>query len=194
MDIQETINTLIRNRRSSFPAQYTGEKVADSIILQILENATWAPTHGKTEPWRFVVFAEKGLEKFAKYQAELYKTRTPKESFDENKYQKFFENPMKASHVIALCMKRQETEKIPEIEEICAVACAVQNMYLTATAYNVGAFWNTGGATNWHEAKEMLELGEKDKLLGFFYVGVLGKISPDGVRKPLSEKMQWVKE
>lgn len=188
------INELIRSRRSSFPAQYSGEKVDDKIILQMLENATWAPTHGKTEPWHFIVFTGTGLESFAKAQAEAYKNRTPQENFDENKYQKFYENPMKASHIIAICMKRQETEKIPEIEEISAVACAVQNMYLTATAYNVGAYWNTGGFTYWHETKNFFELNEKDKLMGFFYVGVLAKSSPDGVRKPLSEKMEWISE
>lgn len=194
MDISQTLNTLIRERRSSFPAQYTGEKVADNIIHQMLENATWAPNHGKTEPWKFFVFTGKGLENFAKAQAEAYKNRTPTENFDENKYQKFYENPMKASHVIAICMQRQETEKIPEIEEISAVACAVQNMYLTATAYDVGAYWNTGGFTYWQEGKDLLGLGQKDKLMGFFYVGVLAKNSPDSTRKPISQKMEWIDE
>ena len=30
--------------------------------------------------------------------------------------------------------ERQEIEKIPEIEELAAVSCAVQNMHLTASA------------------------------------------------------------
>lgn len=50
------INTLIRHRRSVFQAEYTGEKVDDAIINQMLENANWAPTHKMTEPWRFIVY------------------------------------------------------------------------------------------------------------------------------------------
>ncbi len=187
----QEINTLIRQRRSVFPAQYTGEVIADDIVWQILENAHWAPTHGKTEPWRFVVFAGKMREALGNFQAETYKNNTPTESFDAGKFEKLRDNPRKASHVIAICMKRQESGKIPEIEEIEAVACAVQNMYLTATAYGVGAFWSTGGATYLPEGKDFLSLGEKDKLLGFFYIGVVGKPSPDGVRKPIQEQVVW---
>ena len=33
-----------------------------SALEQMLEAANWAPTHGKTEPWRFVVLSEDGLQ------------------------------------------------------------------------------------------------------------------------------------
>jgi Nitroreductase family len=34
-----------------------GERVTDAEVQQILEAANWAPTHGKTEPWRFAVLS-----------------------------------------------------------------------------------------------------------------------------------------
>jgi nitroreductase len=37
------VNRLMRERRSVFPRDYSGEKVKDEIIQQMLENATWAP-------------------------------------------------------------------------------------------------------------------------------------------------------
>ena len=70
----EEFNQLIRNRRSVFPKQFEeGRQVPDEIIEQILENATWAPSHGLTEPWQFVVFTGEGLKKLAQFQSELYK-------------------------------------------------------------------------------------------------------------------------
>ena len=69
----ENFNELIRSRRSVFPKDYTGEKVDDAIIQQLLENANWAPTHKLTEPWRFVVFTGEGLKKLADFQSECYK-------------------------------------------------------------------------------------------------------------------------
>lgn len=189
----EEINRLIRNRRSHVPKQYAeGQKVDDAIVTQLLENATWAPSHGGTEPWRFVVFTGEGLQKLATFQAELYKEEAG-ENFKEATYQNLLTNPLKASHVIALCLKRDPNKKFPEQEELCAVACAVQNMYLTTAAYGLGGYWTTGGVTYKKSAKEFFGLGEDDKLLGFFYLAHVAVPSPDGKRKPLAEKVAWVR-
>jgi nitroreductase len=84
----EEVNELMRSRRSVFPKDYTGEKIDDFIIKQMLENANWAPTHKLTEPWRFVVFTGDGLKKLAAFQSELYKQVTQaKGSFNEKKYE-----------------------------------------------------------------------------------------------------------
>ncbi|RYF82243.1 MAG: nitroreductase, partial [Chitinophagaceae bacterium] len=189
----EEINDLIRNRRSVFPKQFAeGKKIDDAIVAQILENATWAPSHGQTEPWRFVVFTGEGLKKLATFQAELYKKEAG-ENFKEATYQNLSANPLKASHVIALCMKRDPNKKFPEVEEIAAVSCAVQNMYLSTTAYGVGGYWTTGGVTYKQSAKEFFGLGEDDKLLGFFYLGQVAVPSTAGKRKPIEEKVEWVR-
>ncbi|ANE51658.1 nitroreductase family protein [Flavisolibacter tropicus] len=190
----EEFNRLVRARRSVFPKQLDpAKKVDDEIVRQILENATWAPSHGSTEPWQFVVFTGKGLETLANFQSELYK-ETAGDHFKEATYSKLKENPLKASHIIALCMKRSETRRHPEIEEIEAVACAVQNIYPSVTAYGLGGYWTTGGVTYNEKAKAFFDLGPDDKLLGFFYLGHVAIPSPAGKRKPLEEKMVWIKE
>ena len=33
-----------------------------ATLEQVLEAANWAPTHGKTEPWRFTVLSPEGLD------------------------------------------------------------------------------------------------------------------------------------
>jgi nitroreductase len=183
-------NRLARMRRSVFPKQFVpGGKVPDDIVLQSLENATWAPNHGHTEPWHFVVFTGDGLKKFAEFQSELYKV-TSGDAFNEGKYQKLKDQPLLASHIIAIGMKRSES-KIPEIEEIEAVACAVQNIYLSITAYGYGGYWTTGGITYVPQAKHFFGLGPNDKLLGFFYIGQVAVPSPGAKRKSLEEKGEW---
>ncbi|HZH66435.1 MAG TPA: nitroreductase [Flavisolibacter sp.] len=190
----EEINALIRNRRSHFPKQFdTGKKVEDAVVQQILENATWAPSHGQTEPWKFVVFTGDGLQKLATFQAELYKKEAG-DNFKEAPYQNLLANPLMASHVIALCLKRDPNKKFPEMEEIAAVSCAVQNIYLSVTAYGLGGYWTTGGATYKQSAKEFFGLEEDDKLLGFFYLAHVATPSPAGKRKPVEEKVVWVRE
>jgi nitroreductase len=164
------LNDLIRTRRSVFVAQFEpGKIIPDDIIWQLLENANWAPSHKRTESWRFTVFTGTGLQKLADFQAELYKqTAGPK--FSDGKYEKLRESPGQCSHVIAIGMKRVD-QGLPEIEEIEAVACAVQNLALSAHAYGLGGFWSTGGITYTDEAKAFFGLGPEDKLLGFFNLG-----------------------
>ena len=101
----EDFNNLIRHRRSVFPKDYTGEKVDDSIVLEILENANWAPNHKLTEPWRFNVFSGKGLNTYAAYQAkDYYDNFYGTEKFLEKKHHKLLNNPLKCSHIISIGM------------------------------------------------------------------------------------------
>ena len=185
----EAFNALVRSRRSVFPKQFVpGGKVPDAIIEEVLENAIWAPTHKLTEPWHFVVFTGEGLKKLAEFQSTMYRD-TAGSNFKEDKYVKLQTQPLIASHIIALCMKRHAG--VPEVEEIAAVACAVQNIYLSVTAYGYGGYWTTGGVTYMPEARSFFGLGEEDKLLGFFYVGVIGVPSVPGKRVAVSEKTEW---
>ena len=189
----DEINELIRSRRSVFPKDYTGEKVDDAIVNQMLANANWAPTHKLTEPWRFSVFTGEGLKKLAAFQSECYKQVTQaKGTFDEKKYEGLKTKPFECSHIIAIGMKRDEKKGIPEWEEMGAVFCAVENMYLTATAYGIGGYLSTGGVTYFEEAKTFFGWGEADKLIGFFHVGIPKGPLPEGKRKPVAEKIKWV--
>jgi len=189
----EVIDKVIEGRRSIFQPQYTSERVDDAIVKRILSNANWAPTHKLTEPWRFVVFTGDGLKKLASFQADLYKKVTTADgTFKEDRFQNLLTKPMLSSHIIAVGMKRDEKKSVPEIEEIGAVFCAIENMYLTATAYGVGCYLSTGGITYFEEAKEFFGLGEEDKLLGFFHLGMSRIELPNGKRKPIEEKVVWV--
>lgn len=186
------ISRLIRSRRSVFPAQYSGEVIKKEVIEEILENANWAPTHKFSEPWRFTVFTGDGLARLASFMSDLYRQVSNADgTFDKAKYQKLKTKPLLASHIISIGMKRDEQERLPEVEEIEAVACAVQNMYLTATALGIGCYWGSGGITYFEEAKTFFDLGEKDKLLGFMYFGIPKSKLQAGKRSPISQKVRW---
>ena len=190
---REFINTIIRTRRSVFPDQFAaGRKVDDDLITDIIMNATCAPNHGQSEPWKFTVFTGEGLQKLADFQSELYK-QSAGDKFSQSKYEKLQQTPLKASHVIALQMIRTTTKNIPEIEDVEAVACAVENIYLSVHAYGLGGYWTTGGITYNEKAKVFFGLGEQDKLLGFFYIGEIAIPSPFKSRKPVEEKLVWVR-
>jgi nitroreductase len=189
----ELVNRLIAERRSVFQAQYSGERVDDNIVRQMLENANWAPTHKLTEPWRFVVFTGDGIRKLAEFQSSLYqRVATAKGNFKEDTFQKLLTKPALSSHIIAVGMARDPRNSIPEIEEVGAVFCAVENMYLTACAYGVGCYLSTGGITFYEEAKPFFGLSDGDRLLGFIHVGMPKGTIPPGKRTPIEQKTKWV--
>jgi nitroreductase len=186
------VTELIRERRTIVPEQFSDRKVHKEQLELILNNAQWAPTHGNTQPWRFKVFMEEGREKLSDFLAKTYLDITPKENQKDKSLAKLIKRPLQASAVIAVSMKRQETEKILEIEEIEAVACAIQNMSLTSTAYGLGCFWSTPKLIYTPEMNAFLELEEKDKCLALFYIGYPAIEWPKSHRKPLEYTTEWI--
>ena len=186
------ISDLIHRRRAIFPKFYIpGKPIERTIIEQLLENANWAPTHRLTEPWRFRVFhSEESRQKLGTYFSDFYLKNTPPEQFSEEKMKKSGENPLLAGAAIAIVMQRDPEERIPEFEEIAAVAMAVQNMWLTCTALGLGCYWRTPRAAL--EANEFLNLQPGQRCLGLFYLGWHEMPELAGKRKPVEEKVVWM--
>lgn len=186
-----SITTLIRRRRSIFPKSYLPDApVSREEIELLLENANWAPTHRLTEPWRFQVFqSEASRNALGDYLSEYYKKTTPAEQFSEEKYLKNGENPRRAGAVIAICMQRDPEARVPEFEEIAAVAMAVQNMWLSCTELGLGCFWSSPKAAL--EAGDFLKLQPGERCLGLFYIGRHEMPEIPGKRGPIAEKTIW---
>jgi nitroreductase len=186
------LEKIILERRSVKPSSMNGKKIDTSTIQYLLELADWAPTHGRTEPWRFVIFSGEGLKNFAQQHADLYKKYTAEESFTNAKYQNIIQNGEKASHIIAVYMKRQLTQKIPLIEELAATAAAIEHLLLGAQEQGIAALWSTGGMTYHDSMKQLLGLGENDQMMGLIYLGYTDEAAPAAKRNiPLSEKTVW---
>jgi len=187
------VTEVIRNRRTIYPEMYSARKIHKEIIEDLLNNAIWAPTHGLTQPWRFTVFTDKGLVKLSEFQSELYKKLFTGDSFNEMKFNKLKNRPLLASAVIAVSVKRDKKEKISELEETEAVACAIQNMHLTATAYGLGAFWASPKLIYRPEMKDFLNLEEKDNCIALFYIGYPSMDEwPKGQRRPIEYVTNWI--
>jgi nitroreductase len=185
------ITDLIKDRRTIYPEQFSDRKIHKEQVEHILNNAIWAPTHGNTQPWRFTVFMDESRQDLADILGKLYLEETPVDKQNDMKLAKMITRPMKSSVAIAINMKRDETGKIAEIEEIEAIACAVQNMHLTCTAYGIGGFWATPKVISSPKMNEFLKIGETDKCLGIFYMGYPAEQWPKGQRRPIEYLTEW---
>lgn len=168
-----------------------GHKIPNGHIAALLELADWAPTHGYTEPWRFVVY--ENPTEFCHQHAELYKEGVKPEDFNEATYNNLQHQGDKVSHVIITIMQRGDLPKIPPFEEIAAVSSAIQNILLGATALNMASFWSTGGAILKPAMKAFLQLREEDNVMGVLYLGYADQTAEGKRNIPLEKKVKWVK-
>jgi nitroreductase len=192
MDTFNTLQEIVANRRSKKPATLNGKKIPDQQINQLLSLANWAPTHGLTEPWRFIVYSGDAVRQFCHQHAEMYKQNTPPEKFNPAKYEKQQHNGDKASHVIAVYMQRGSSSNITALEEICATAAAVQNILLGAESLGLAVLWSTGGAVLQPVMKKYLGLAEEDIMIGLLYMGYSDEPATPGRRTPVETKTKWI--
>ncbi len=187
-----TLQQLISHRRTTKPAKMNGQQIPDAQVWQLLELADWAPTHGHTEPWRFVVYAGNKVQQFCQDHARLYQQETPPDKFMQDKYNKLLHMGDGASHILVAVMQRGSLPKIPALEELAATACAVQNLLLGATALGIASYWGSGGMTYHQSIKDNLQLREEDQVMGILYLGYTDKPVSEGKRNiALTEKVIW---
>jgi len=167
MNNAEILKEIIERRRSIFPKDYSENEISPEIIDEILHSATLAPNHKRTKPWRFKVFKGEEKAKLASEMQAIYKATQPGQTFLEKKYQDIGFKINKADVVVSIVVNF--SGMVPEWEEIAAVSMAVQNMYLTCTANNVGCYWSSPSIVN--HLKESLTIEENQKCLGLFYMG-----------------------
>ena len=188
---------LIRHRRSIKPQDLDPSRgVEHALITELIENATWAPNHGLTEPWHFHVFEGEARNALVQAMQQTYREITPPQEFREDKLEKIGTNPLLSPVVIACEMQRKGGAKIPEIEEIEAMACALQNLQLSATAAGLGCYWSSPPVLGTREFAEWLNLGAEDRCVGLIYLGWPreGLNWPRSVRQPVESKTRWCDE
>ncbi len=192
MSEDPSFTSLMRSRASIFPPMYTDAEVDEEIIREMLENANWAPNHKKTEPWRFKVFRGAARQRLADFMSSWYKDNTPAESFSDRKFKKLSTNPLRANTIIAIVLHRDPDERLPEWEEVAAVACAVQNMWLTSTAHGLGGYWSSPGLIRHMDA--FLGLAANERCLGLFYVAHHQAPEIQRERGSIDDKVEWLTE
>lgn len=167
MEKAKVLKEIIKSRRSIFPKDYTDQVIDEEILDEILNSATFAPNHKRTKPWCFKVFKGEEKEALGQQMAEIYKATAAAENFLAKKYLSISEKVNKANVIITISVNFSGL--LPEWEEIAATAMAVQNMYLTCTANDIGCYWSSPGMIK--HLDEFLNLEENQKCYGLFYMG-----------------------
>lgn len=169
MNNASILKEIIEQRRSIFPKDYTDTEISQEVVEEIVNSATFAPNHKRTKPWRFKIFKGEEKAQLASEMQAIYKAITPEQLFLEKKYADIGFKINKANVVVSIVVNF--SGMVPEWEEIAATSMAVQNMYLTCTANNIGCYWSSPKIVE--ELKDSLTIEENQQCLGLFYMGNL---------------------
>ncbi|RNF39192.1 nitroreductase family protein [Planococcus salinus] len=182
----------IKKRRSN--GLVSEEPVPRELLEKVLEAGTWAPSHHRTEPWRYFVLTGSGREPLGKVLAKIAakNMEDPESEKNRKKLQAAADNPFRAPAIITVAAEPSDNPKVDVREEYGAVYASIQNMLLAAEELGLGAYWRTGAPAYDPVMKELFGLSEKGEVLGFLYIGYPKRELPVGKRKPVEEVTVWM--
>lgn len=161
------------------PAKLTDPAPTPDALDKMLAAAVAAPDHGRIRPWRFVVIQGAAREKFGALMAQSLARREKDISPAKLDFEKA--KALRAPLLIIVAATPKDDPKIPEIEQVEAVAAATQNFVTAAHALGYGTLWRTGKVAYDAEVKRELGLRETDTIVGILYVGSVA--TPGAPRK-----------
>jgi nitroreductase len=184
MDLMEAI----------FSRHSVGQVKPDPLPRPVIENllaaAAQAPNHYKVRPWRFVVLTGEGRIRLGEVMAGSFHQKFP--DIAPEALEKERAKPLRAPLLIAVGVDKPGEPKVLEIENICAVAAACQNILLATTALGLGAIWRTGDTVRDPQIKKFLGFDPDQHLLGFLYIGYV-ETPPAPVGRPTFEdRTAWM--
>ncbi len=179
--------TAIESRASAL--KLTEPAPTRAHLEQIMRAGVRAPDHGRLRPWRFVVLEGAAREKLGNEMARLSLAKFPHSTPEqlEGERRKALRAP-----TIIVAAARITPGKIPEVEQIGAVAAGVENMILTAQALGYGAMWKTGAPAYDAQTKAMLGLTAQDHIVAFLYLGTTA-LAGNATPASLEGAVSWMK-
>lgn len=152
--------TIIRERRA-VKKGYNDKEVTEETVHELLSDARWAPTHALRQPWRFIFVGKDELPVFAKMVAATYP-----EGRQENR--EIYLNEPNA--ILVAVMESPKIEKERD-ENFGAISAMIQNFWLLAWEIKLGVVWKTNPHIYDTKVKEILDVKENEKIVGFIHLG-----------------------
>ena len=167
--------------------------VTEADVQRVLQAATWAPSVGYSQPWRFVVIRDtaikqqvaKSFEKENNKAAHLFDEK--QQMYQQLKLEGIHESPVN----IAVFYEPSNTPVLGQTSMQAmgeySVVCAVQNMWLMARSMNLGMGWVS--ILNPDDVKDILSAPDNHKLVAYLCLGQVDEF----LERPELEQLQWEK-
>ncbi|WP_082795360.1 nitroreductase [Alkalihalobacillus trypoxylicola] len=190
LDMQErktqSISDIIRERRSI--RDFKPDPIDKDVIVSLLNDAVYAPNHGKREPWRFILFEGEGKKTFAEAVIDTYSPeQREKKATDMAAY---YQN---IPYHLIVVMPEDPRQKKWE-EDICATSALIQNFQLLAWEKEIGVCWKTNLYSLEPSFREKVGVEPGEKIVGVLHIGYFEKIPKAKKRTLVEEKLVTINE
>lgn len=152
--------------------------------------ATWAPSHRRTEPWRFTVLAGDARSSMGNAVAVWMAASG---AANEGQQAATRVRLLRAPVVIVVSQVGSPDDAMRDREDYAACWCAIENLLLAAQAEGLAAHTSTGGMVEFAGAKQYLGLEEHDHIIAYIYLGYPsgGSVTKEGARRPPVVRWEW---
>jgi nitroreductase len=121
-------------------------------------------------PWKFIVLDSELRDRFAVAAATAKRLRLP--TMNDEQFAAEREKLLRSPAIVVVgCAVNRAQTKVPEIEQVAAVAAAAQNLFLAAHDLGYGVMWKTGAAAYDAAVKATLGLDAADHIVGIMHLG-----------------------
>lgn len=175
------IAAIIQERRTV--RKFLSDPVPQSLLLELMNTANWAPNHGLREPWRFIQYKEEGRHAFA---AAVIDSMTAEEK-DKYAAQRLTDYLTIPIHL--LVVMPQDAKQKRWDEDYAAACCWIQCFQLAAWERGLGVVWKTNNYIYTPAFLEAVGVQADEKLVGVLHIGYPEEIPVPRPRTPAEDKM-----
>jgi len=182
---------LLHTRRSVKAMDLVEPGPSDAQLDAILRAATRVPDHGKLAPWRIQVLRKEGQTALGEVLAALFRKEIPEANDKQVEFER--QRPQRAPLLLVVTHTPVTPHKIPEFEQLMSGGAVCAHLLLATHAQGLAGQW----LTEWpaYRPEVVAALGhdpEKDRILGFFYLGTPREKPEERPRPALDEVVsEW---
>ncbi|MGX9133036.1 nitroreductase family protein [Rummeliibacillus sp. JY-2-4R] len=177
-----TVKEAIRSRRSI--KLFNGQPVNREDLMEIINDAVWAPNHGNRQPWRIVLAAGTELDSLIELIRE-YAVPDWKEISSDALVKKMLKFSTPGAY--AFIIVPQDVRQKERYEDFAAASSFIQNMQLLAWDKGIGACWKTPNWIDNPKFREALGVKPEERIISMLQFGYYDAVPKEKPRKSAEE-------
>ncbi len=187
IQMSASIRDVIRERRTI--RTFNNDPIEKEAIIQLLDDASWAPNHKLRQPWRLVMFYGKGNESLSEQMKNLSKQVSDEGA--AKKIGKMAEKFSQSQANIIITVPKDENEMKQE-EDFSAVSAFIQNFLLLAWEQEIGVLWKTGKLIHQPGFRKIAGIKEDEAIVGVLMLGKFDDVPAPKPREAIIEKLTLI--
>jgi nitroreductase len=145
------VDDAIRSRRTH--KAFAPEPVPAELLDELFELARWAPNHNLTNPWRFRVLGPRTL-------ASLKLAAGPEAG-----------PKLDRAPTLVVASAVRSDDPVREQEDLCATACAVYAVLLSAHGRGLAGYWRTPGVLSTPAGLAAVGIPAQERFVALIHLG-----------------------